>query len=70
MPLAIKFTIDINGQMGRNFYDSYPTEKEIEKAITEMFPHGYIYDQFADENIYPIAQVKKIYRLRNTEGIE
>ncbi|WP_342515578.1 hypothetical protein [Sutcliffiella sp. FSL R7-0096] len=70
MPLEISFTIEINGQTGRNFYDSYPTEKEIEKAITDMFPQGYIYDQFAGENIYPIAQVKKVYRLRNMEGIE
>ncbi|WP_078379127.1 hypothetical protein [Sutcliffiella halmapala] len=70
MPLDISFTIEINGLPTRKFYDSYPTEKQIEQAIRDMFPQGRIYDQYADDYIYPIAQVKKLYKLRDTEEIK
>ncbi|AST93036.1 hypothetical protein BC6307_18115 [Sutcliffiella cohnii] len=67
MAIEAFFTIEINGLKGRKLFDTYPTEDEIEKAIRDMFPQGYIYDQFADEYIYPIAQVKKIYKLKEKE---
>jgi hypothetical protein len=64
MPLQTVFVIELNGLPVRKEFDHYPTHQEIEEEISERFSGGFIYDQFANENIYPRAQVHKFYKLK------
>jgi hypothetical protein len=70
--LAIKsyFVIDVNRLPILKEYDHYPSEAEIEQEIYNRFPGGFILDQFSNEKIYPVAQVKKFYKLSNPEEEE
>ncbi|MBU9711103.1 hypothetical protein [Evansella tamaricis] len=67
MTLKIVFVIQINQLPISKEYEYYPTTEEIEQEIKYRFPNGYIYDSFSNENIYPRAQVKKIYKLDQKE---
>lgn len=63
MALKSYFTISVNDLPVIKEYDHYPSEEEIEEEINKRFPDGFIYDQYAGKNIYPIAKVNKIYKL-------
>lgn len=69
MSLRTFFTIEINGLNCRQEYTHYPSEEEIEEQINLRFPEGYIYDQFANEKIFPVAKVNKNYTLIDSEEI-
>lgn len=68
MPLKFYFVVDVNGLPTLKEYDHYPSEDEIEQEINKRFPLGFILDQFSNEKIYPIAQVRKYYKLDDMEG--
>lgn len=69
MPVKTYFTVDINEWHSLKKYDHYPSEEEIEKEIIFRFPLGYIFDQFANEKIFPVAQVNKYFTLSQKEDI-
>ncbi|MGI2329686.1 hypothetical protein [Planococcus sp. YIM B11945] len=69
MPLKTFYEINVSGLPVYEKFASYPSEEEIEKEIYKRFPDGFIYDQYARQNIYPKVQVNKFYKLDQEEEI-